>query len=209
MVDRLNTLNKLSSLIASNNSKFKEVEETVKHSSAVILQLEQLLSIAEALSKEIQNGEKQWQDWAIKDLETTINKCLSIVFPTDGYCIHLNVVTRYNKIRLTTTVSSPFISNCLTIKESQGRLFQQTVSFGAILAFMKFIGTNTIYIDEAFSGTAISNWDKVNALLEYALSRGANIIMITQNSDINLPANIYNFQRDSLNLSHITYERRS
>ena len=208
LVDRINNISKIASVLENSNKQYKETESKLLQQKERSESLGSLFSLLHALEKDIKVGEKEWRDWAVKDLENNINTCLAIVFPDDKYCIHLDVSTKYGKVRLFTSVTSNCVQDKLTIKGTQGRLFQQTVTFGAILAFMKFVGTNTIYIDEAFSGTSQSNWDKVEALLQYALNNGANIVMISQNADIGLPANVYSFSRDTENCSHITYERR-
>ena len=82
---------------------------------------------------------------------------------------------------------------------------------------LKLQGINTIYIDEAFSGSSKENLEKVGSMIAEILEDGINLIMIVQNSSIatNLTnAHIYHFSRSALNETTIKedelcYENRN
>ena len=77
------------------------------------------------------------------------------------------------------------------ISGTQGRLFQQVVSFAGLIGVMSLLGIKTIYIDEAFSGSAKKNIGKLNRLLLHLKERGFNLVIIAQDIAMaeGLPAN--------------------
>ena len=70
------------------------------------------------------------------------------------------------------------------LSDSQGCLFQQVVSFAALVGIMDLLRVNTVYVDEAFSGVARANIEKITALLNMYQQRGYNIVLIIQDDSV-------------------------
>ena len=129
--------------------------------------------------------ESEWRDAVLIALESEIVKDLAYVFPEDGYTVSLSTRVLRGKIHIEATVSSIFSGDMPgRIRGTQGRIFQQVVSFAALIGVMELLGIKTAYIDEAFSGSSKQNIKKLNKLLESLREREFNLIMIAQDTSI-------------------------
>ena len=156
----------------------------------------------------IANSEKEWRDAITQLLEAEINKNLTLIFPADNYHISLDYEVVRNKIHLKPRISSKDFEK-IKIDKSQGRLLTQVASASAVIAIMKLQGINTIYIDEAFSGSSKENLEKIGGMIAEILNDNINLVIIVQHSNIaaNLPdAHIYHFSRSILNETTIVEE---
>lgn len=149
---------------------------------AYIENLQQSLKILYSIIVEKEN---EWQDTVLRILESEIAECLSFVYPADGYYVTLSTRILRGKVHIESMVNSYFLGQAVgDISEMQGRLFQQIVSFAALIALMKILGVDTVYIDEAFSGAAKENVEKINRLLRYVQESGKNLVLIAQDTSM-------------------------
>lgn len=184
---RLQTLVKAYKNVERNNATYTEALKnlsTLKTKLSYVNGLAAALTMLEAI---IAQQETKWQDSVLRALEAEIVQALSFVYPTDGYTVSLSARVYRGKIRVEGTVRSYFTNEMPgELSESQGCLFQQIVSFAALVQIMKILGVDTVYIDEAFSGVARTNIPKINRLLQHYKEQGCNIIMIAQDTNIAL-----------------------
>ena len=153
--------------------------------------------------------ESAWREGVLTSLEAEIIEDLAYVFPTDGYNIKLSSQVVRGKIHIEAAVTSIFSGSIPgRIRGTQGRIFQQVVSFAALIGVMHLLGINTVYIDEAFSGSSKRNVEKLNALLEHLAGRGFNLIIIAQDTAMakGLGANTLYFSRSIDNKTAVTQE---
>ncbi len=140
----------------------------------------------------ITGKESEWRETILDVISSEIVTDLAYVYPSDGYQVKLSTRVLRGKIHINATVTSTFAKDFPgKIKGTQGRLFQQVVSFAGLIAVMSLLGVKTIYVDEAFSGSAKKNISKLNKLLLWLKERGFNLVMIAQDITMaeGIPAN--------------------
>lgn len=188
--ERLNTLTKVYKSAKRSNELYESSAKELAKLKAQIAYVSNLNSALHVLARLIMDQEKQWQEKVLRGLEAEIMEELSFVYPNDGYKVQLSSRILRGKIHIEASVSSHFTDSLAgDIEDTQGGLFQQIVSFAALVGIMQIYCVNTIYIDEAFSDASPENVDKLNSLLCHLESRGINIILIAQNTSISLGTN--------------------
>lgn len=153
--------------------------------------------------------ESTWREGILSLLESEIINDLTYVFPTDGYNVKLQSRVVRGRIHIEASVMSTFSGKIPgRIRSTQGRIFQQVVSFAALIGVMVLLGIDTAYFDEAFSGSSKRNVRKLNALLEHLKQRGLNLIIIAQDTAMakGLGANTLYFSRSVDNKTAVTQE---
>lgn len=169
--------------------------EALKQKQILESQMNLLVGLQECLktfSLDVTTKESEWRDAVLGILSSEIADDLAFVYPSDGYQVNLTSKVLRGKIHIDATVTSTFASNIPgKIKGTQGRLFQQVVSFSSLIGVMLLLGIKTIYVDEAFSGSAKKNVKKLNRLLLSLAERGFNLVLIAQDISMaeGLPAN--------------------
>lgn len=205
--ERLNTLVKMYKVAERSNKAFEDANRSIATLRGQQLYVTGLSQAIAVLERVISLQEKAWQDRVLRELEAEIIEELSYVYPTDGYTVSLTSRILRGKIHIEGFVRSNFADTMAgDISDTQGRLFQQIVSFSALIGIMKILGVNTVYIDEAFSGSSTQNIEKVNQLLRVLQTRGFNIILISQNMAIanGLDANVLLLNRSLDNKTNVT-----
>lgn len=183
--DRLRGLEKAYKLAAKENDSFLQTKSEIDYIKSQLLYIGGLASGLSMLDAIIAKQENDWQEFVLRKLEAEITQALAFVYPSDGYKVSLQARVLRGKIRIEGSVSSYFTKNMPgELSDSQGCLFQQIVSFAALVGIMGLVNVGTIYVDEAFSGVAKNNIDKINSLLKMYQERGFNIILIAQDVSI-------------------------
>lgn len=207
-LSRLQTLTKAYQNIEKTNELYKDTKEKIEQYTVKLERIGTLQFFLKRSKQIIANSEKEWRDAITQLLEAEINKNLTLIFPADNYHISLDYEVVRNKIHLKPRISSKDFEK-IKINKSQGRLLTQVASASAVIAIMKLQGINTIYIDEAFSGSSKENLEKIGGMIAEILNDNINLVMIVQHSNIasNLPdAHIYHFSRSILNETTIVEE---
>ena len=207
-LSRLQTLTKAYQNIEKTNELYKNTKEKMEQYTVKLERIGTLQFFLKRSKQIIANSEKEWRDAITQLLEAEINKNLTLIFPADNYHISLDYEVVRNKIHLKPRISSKDFDK-IKIDKSQGRLLTQVASASAVIAIMKLQGINTIYIDEAFSGSSKENLEKIGGMIAEILNDNINLVMIVQHSNIaaNLPdAHIYHFSRSILNETTIVEE---
>lgn len=183
--DRLRTLARAYSSAARNNKAYQEIANSIAPLQAQIGFLEGLSAQLHALGNVITEKESEWREGIFSVLETEIMESLSTVYPQDGYKVKLSTRVLRGKIHIEARVFSIFAQGIPgPIGSTQGRLFQQIVSFSALFGVMNLLGIRTVYFDEAFSGSSKRNIKKLNALLRRLKNEGYNVVMIAQDTSL-------------------------
>lgn len=154
--------------------------------------LEGLQESIRTFNLDVTSKESEWRKAVLELIESEIATDLAFVYPADGYQVNLDSRVLRGKIHIEATVTSTFAKDIPgKIRGTQGRLFQQVVSFSSLIAVMLLLGAKTIYMDEAFSGSAKKNVKKLNKLLLSLKERGFNLVLIAQDISMaeGLPAN--------------------
>ena len=181
---RLSALKRTMGVIKKSNTAFTEAKSSYNQHEARVKFLEGMQYYLKTFTLSVTENESLWRESLLKVLEYEIMKGLAVVFPTDGYTVKLESSVSRGNIHITASVSSRISEFPGRIANTQGRLFQQIVSFMALLSIMSLLGVKTIYIDELFSGSSLENIEKLNTLLRTVGEQGYNIIMIAQNASI-------------------------
>lgn len=207
--DRIRTLMRAYKSAERSNKAYVEARDLALKYQNQISFLAGLDVQIRALDAAITQRESEWRDTVLSVLETEIMRDLAYVYPTDGYRVKLATKILRGKIHIDASVYS-FNSQQLPgrISATQGRLFQQVVSFAALVGVMTLLGIKTIYVDEAFSGSSKRNIRKLNRLLSSLQERGYNIIMIAQDTTVadGIPANVLYLTRSIDNKTTIVRE---
>ena len=205
--ERLSVLKRAYKSLSKNNVAFNEASKNVavyRNQSMFIQGLAQSLKLLESI---IVEREREWRDAVLRELEAEIMQDLAYVYPSDGYQVKLSSRVLRGKIHIEAETHSYFAGSIAgDVSDSQGRLFQQVVSFAALLGVMKILGVNTVYVDEAFSGASKRNIVKINKLLRSIQERGFNIILIEQDTSMasGIEANVLYLSRSLDNKTTIT-----
>lgn len=188
-MSRLRTLKRAYQNAERSNTAYREATSNIaKYRSQLqyIRGLGQSLKILDALIAEC---ESEWRESVLRMLEAEIAQDLAFIYPSDGYNVFLTSRVLRGKVHIEGYARSYYGGDMNgDLADSQGRLFQQVVSFGALVCIMKILGVETVYVDEAFSGASNRNVEKINRLLQDIKERGLNIILIAQ--DITMARNI-------------------
>lgn len=178
---RLRTLSRAYKNAERGNSLYNDA---LQKQGLYQVQIDFLIGLSEhlkALSLAITEKESEWRKSVLDVLASEIVSDLAFVYPSDGYQVNLDAQVSRGKIHITATVTSTFAKDFPgKIKGTQGRLFQQVVSFAALIGVMSLLGVKTVYVDEAFSGSAKKNIGKLNKLLLHLKERGFNLFIIAQ-----------------------------
>ena len=188
------------------NQQVKAAETELKKCEAQLSYVNGLASGLKMLETLIVYQEEQWRYSILRSLEAIITEYLSFVYPDDGYTVTLTSRVLRGKVHIEAQVNSYFLGGALgEVDASQGRLFQQLVSFAALIGISQILGVNTVYIDEAFSGVSRQNVEKVNALLRHIQTKGINLILIAQDPAMadNIDANVLLLSRSLDNKTSI------
>ena len=197
-LERFNTLARAYRAEARNNAAYEEAMSSLAKHRLELRYIQGLEGALQKLSALIVGKESEWQDKVLRMLEAEIMEYLSIVYPNDGYVVQLSCRVLRGKVHVDAKVTSYFASTMpWSVADTQGRLFQQIVSFAALECVMRILGADTIYVDEAFSGSSEENVQLVNRLLMAAQSKGRNVIMIAQNHAVaaGIDANVLYIER--------------
>lgn len=183
--ERLRTLSRAYAAAERNNKLYNDAK---LNQSLKLGQVEFLLGTQEqlkALDLAITKQESDWRSGVLSVLEAEITKDLAFVYPADGYSVKLHSKVVRGKVHISASVQSTFSSDLPgRIQKTQGRLFQQIVSFSAMIGVMSLLGIKTVYMDEAFSCASKRNIDKLNALLSSLDERGYTLIVIAQDTSM-------------------------
>lgn len=197
-VNRLEALYKVYKNLRKQNKFFTDLLDTVNNQER---QLDFLFGLHIQIKKfnlAVVQKESDWRAAVLSVLEAEINNDLNFVFPDDGYRAVLDTYVSRGKIQIDVAIAS-YHTNSMTgrLDKMQGRLFQQVVSFAALIGVMTLLNIKTVYIDEAFSGSSKLNIKKLNSLLSDIKERGFNIVMIAQDGTMaeGIDANIILLER--------------
>lgn len=180
---RLRTLKQAYEIAARENKKYDDTVRRIEETRELISREEKLLADLQQLGAIITAKENQWRRHILDQLESEIDTELAAVFPTDNYSVKLEARVLRGKIHIETTVSSAHSGRIPgSIQNTQGTLFQEIVSFSALVAVMDLLGVRTVYIDEAFAGASKENQDNINALLRRVQELGIDVVIISQSN---------------------------
>lgn len=205
--ERLSLLTRAYKSAQKSNKVYEEAQSNV---AKFTQQLNYILGIQSGLrliNGIIVDRERQWQEQVQQLIETKIVEYLSYVYPADGYSVSLTTRILRGKVHVDGEVHSYFASQISgDVSETQGRLFQQVVSFAALVAVMEILDVKTAYMDEAFSCAAKANIGKLNALLQHVKEEGFNLVLIAQDTNIaqGIDANVLFLQRSLDNKTTVT-----
>lgn len=206
---RLHTLSRAYSSAERNNALYLDAKEKQTLHQEQVNFLAGVVEHLKTLDLAITKQEGEWRESVLSVLSSEIANDLAFVYPEDGYQVELTSRVLRNKIHINASVTSTFAKDFPgKIRGTQGRLFQQVVSFAALIGVMSLLGINTVYDDEAFSGSSKKNVKKLNRLLLHLKERGFNLILIAQDLAMaeGLPANRMFLSRSIDNKTAIVQE---
>lgn len=195
---RLRSIDAAYRVIEKNNKAYEEAIHDLEVTKSKIAYIEKLNGSLTILDRLVAEQEEKWQRGILDMLEKSIAEHLAFVFPNDGYTVKLSTRLLRGKIHIEAKAQSYFTGEISgEIDDSQGRLFQQIVSFAALMCVMTILNVKTVYIDEAFSGVSDRNSSRINELLRSYENKGFNIILIAQmpNMASGIEANILRLHR--------------
>lgn len=207
--DRLKTLSRAYKSAERGNQLYNDSMQKKQLYQARVDFLVGLSEHLKMLDLSITTEESKWRDRVLEMLASEIVTDLAFVYPADGYQVKLSTRVLRGKIHISATVTSTFARDFPgRIKGTQGRLFQQVVSFAGLIGVMDLLGIKTIYVDEAFSGSAKKNVKKLNRLLMELKNRGFNLVIIAQDLTMaeGIPANRMFLSRSVDNKTTIVQE---
>lgn len=190
--ERLAMLERSYKRAEKNNETYDAALKNQKRLSAQLTFLNGMQELIRTFNLAVTQKESEWRDGVLGVLSSEIADNLAFVYPSDGYQVSLTSRVSRGKIHIDVSVTSTFAKDFPgKIKGTQGRLFQQVVSFSSLHGVMNLLGVKTVFIDEAFSGSAKKNIKKLNRLLLSLAERGFNLVMIAQDITMaeGLPAN--------------------
>lgn len=207
--DRMRTLSKAYASAEKNNKVYLAALEQQGFEKAQLDFLTGLHAQLKSFDLAVTQKESEWREGILSVLENEIVKDLTYVFPTDGYTVKLSTRVLRGKIHIEARACSIFSGDIPgRISGTQGRIFQQVVSFAGLIGVMLLLGISTVYIDEGFSGASKWNVRKLTRLISSLKERGINLVMIAQDTSMadGLECNKLILQRSMDNQTIVTQE---
>jgi hypothetical protein len=156
--------------------KYNHVYSLRRKCNNHVLKLEQLLKI-------INQEDAAFRERRIAFLNEHVTEELLKIFPSKGYEAKIDCdFKRSNGIATLTLKDKYGIERIPEITE--GKLCQYLISFASTVGAVKGLGTNNIYIDEAFGVSSSNNLPKIGEIIANTVEGGLQIILISQNSGL-------------------------
>ena len=131
----------------------------------------------------VQKEDNAFKERRIGYLNDEITENLLRIFPSKGFTARIDCDLKRGTGKASLKlidkegrVHIPYIS--------EGKLCQYLISFAATIGAIKGLETNTIYIDEAFGVASADNLPKIGKILQDAISKDLQIILISQNASL-------------------------
>lgn len=137
----------------------------------------------EQLKKIIDKEDASFRERRITFLSEHITQELLKIFPAEGYTAKIDVdFLRGNGTATLTLIDKYGVERIPEITE--GKLCQYLISFAATVGAVKGLGTNNIYVDEAFGVSSTDNLPKIGDMLNATVEEGMQLVLISQNAGL-------------------------
>lgn len=181
-----------------------EVYERLQKAYTDVLNLKEnvntLLNVYKIFINLLVSEDNAFKEKRLRYLEAYIDKNLEIIFPNENFKSKIDFDYSYNNQK----VALYLIDNEGKVRipsVCEGSFLQQLIGFSAAVGIIECLGSNKLYMDEAFSASSMENLSKISGLLKKLLEAGSQIIIIEQKDDIfkDLPRREINIEKDAIN----------
>lgn len=175
-VSNAKELNKRHDYYSNKLNKYSEIKENLYN----------YLSILNAILLRCEVEDTKFKERRLEFLEQDIQEYFSLVFPEDGFTPKLYYKHYKGKpiASLKLVPPSGKEEDALNPKNSASGLQKQLVTFTGSALVCLLLGSNIIFIDEAFSASSDENKAKLGNILNKFKDNGMQIFLISQSSDL-------------------------
>lgn len=183
----------------NNLEVYEKLEETYNEVLGLKDNVHKLLDIYKIFINLLVSEDNAFKEKRLRYLEAYIDKNLEIIFPNEGFKSKIDFDYSYNNQKVTLYLVDR--ENKIRIPSvCEGSFLQQLIGFSAAVGIIECLGSNKLYMDEAFSASSMENLTKISGLLKKLLDEGSQILIIEQKNDIfkDLPRREINIEKDAI-----------
>lgn len=162
------------------NRKFEKLKKQKVFADDLVADAKKQIADLQRLLQVIKVEEGNFRERRLNYIGECITQALEKIFPNERFraSVECDVSRGKNLAQLVLTDSSgnermPFVQ--------EGKMCQYLISFAAIRGVTEALGSDAVYIDEAFGAASLDNVQKVGPILEQMAESGTQIILVSQN----------------------------
>ena len=180
----------------------KQIEKLRNRESFVKLLLENIenyLNKIKFLKKVITVEETNFRKRRIEYINTNITEALLKIFPEENFTASVDCDIYRGKSYAQLVLRDPSGNERLPHIQ-EGKMCQYLISFAAVKGVTTALGSDVIYIDEAFGAASADNIQKMGPILNEIAKNGVQIILVSQNSSlyVNIPHREIRFHKEPI-----------
>ena len=165
------------------NGKIKALRERLQHVNLLLSDVESYVNNLNFLLKVVNVEETNFKERRLGYLNQSITEALAEIFPNEQFIakIDCNVVRGKNYAQLILydrdgNERMPFVQ--------EGKMCQYLISFAAVKGVTTALGSETMFIDEAFGAASSDNTQKMGPIIKNIADSGIQVILVSQNSSL-------------------------
>lgn len=179
------------------NEKIESMRKRQQHINLLLEDLENYINNLNFLLKVVNIEEVNFKERRLGYLNQSITEALAQIFPNEQFVarIDCNVVRGRNYAQLILydrdgNERMPFVQ--------EGKMCQYLISFAAVKGVTTALGSETMFIDEAFGAASSDNTQKMGPIIQNIAESGIQVILVSQNSNLyeNVPHREICFHKD-------------
>lgn len=193
--------------ILQKKLKLMQAQEANKRLAELKIQLNQLLEVKEEtnnyynklnqLKRVIIKEDDSYKERRLSYVNGVVTDALAQIFPEESVTAIINCdFVRKDSVSLELHSDNEMI---LDPEMNEGKLMQYLISFSAVSAITKALGSNTLYVDEAFGVSEPERLPKIGKILGEK-AKNTQIILVSQNAGLyeDEPYRLFHLEKDSV-----------
>lgn len=189
------------------NKRIEKIQKKLDYVNTLQNSVNTYLSNLRYLLKVVNVEEVSFRERRLAYLNENVTEALAQIFPEEHFTAYIDCNTTRGKNYAQLVLKDrdgiermPFIQ--------EGKMCQYLISFAVIKGVTAALGSNNIYVDEAFGAASSDNIQKVGPILKELADNGTQIILVSQNASLyeNIPHREICFHKDNLTQSVVIDE---
>ena len=184
------------------NDKITILRKRLQHVNLLLDDVENYVKNLNFLLRVVNIEETNFKKRRLGYLNQSITEALAEIFPNEQFIakIDCDVVRGKNYAQLILydrdgNERMPFVQ--------EGKMCQYLISFAAVKGVTTALGSDTMFIDEAFGAASADNTQKMGPIIQNIAENGIQVILVSQNSSLyeNIPHREIYCHKDSITQS--------
>lgn len=179
------------------NKQIKKLRSRESYAKLLMENIDNYLNKLKFLKKVIIVEETNFRERRIDYINTNITEALLKIFPEENFTASVDCDIYRGKSYAQLVLRDPSGNERLPHIQ-EGKMCQYLISFAAVKGVTTALGSDVIYIDEAFGAASSDNIQKMGPILNEIVESGVQIILVSQNSNLysNVPHREIIFHKD-------------